>query len=355
MHANLHSEFLQSVSNDSNTRSTTRRNNHTVIRNNKSLITNLSVKKPASVNDRVKSNQEKERLSRKNFTNHQRTTKIPDVSRKVSKATSVTSPKTIASKPKEGSSQDTIKTKRTKLVSPKASAVMPSSDKNAFVLSAKKNTHINRKQKEHEINSRVKTIQRVPLTYRQSNINNLQLEKKFETITQSKGLKSTARENGNLKRASNRPLVHCNMQQSGKDKSPEVLDDTSLIRMATIKEEEFKDEHISGSMVNKDSIGNVQILPEQGDLRSLSKKSAAEETFTNSRPTTPNIKELYQLQQIEKDFVAFLLPWLKLVPNSSRDRRNKLDNEQKKVNMEDKNQRRLDGYLSNLSKVCDKN
>ena len=228
---------------------------------------------------------------------------------------------------------------------------MSSAHRNAFVSSAKKDAHINQKQREHQINSRVKTIDKVPSIRKQSNNTNVQSEKKFGTKPQNKVLKYIPRENSKSDRASNLPLVRRNIQLSGKVKSSEAPDDTSLIRMDTIKEEEFKDEYISATMKCKNSKGNVHNVPESGDIHSMDKKSVTED----SNLTVPNMKELRQLEEIEKDFVAFLLPWLKLVPSSSRERGSKITKEQRDLEMEGKNKRRLDNYLSNLSKVCDKN
>ena len=74
-----------------------------------------------------------------------------------------------------------------------------------------------------------------------------------------------------------------------------------------------------------------------------------DETSNNSGNTNNEKKtELQLLDEIQKEFVAFLLPWLKLVPNTPNSPR---DTEYNTVTTEEKNKAWRNIVLKNLSKV----
>ena len=74
-------------------------------------------------------------------------------------------------------------------------------------------------------------------------------------------------------------------------------------------------------------------------------------TINSSQSTNNERKmELQLLDEIQKEFVAFLLPWLRLVPRTPSQRNMSMGSN--RITTEEKNKAWRNIVLKNLSKVC---
>ena len=122
--------------------------------------------------------------------------------------------------------------------------------------------------------------------------------------------------------------------------------------METIKEEEHKDIPMKTSNSHKNS--KFAAKKKDDDIEPRKCKSLNKEIapLDVSRCTNNEKVELKQLEEIEKQFVAFLLPWLKLVPNFPSGQNFSITTEYNKGALKEENsKKRLDNSLNSLSKV----
>ena len=164
-----------------------------------------------------------------------------------------------------------------------------------------------------------------------------------DTNSRSKSIPSKAKSNLSINNKDTRRT----RKQNTDEKLPGIMD--------TIEEEELKEVAVVNKDANQLSKSQSKevdpsgtTLPNESESfkRKLREAKRLAQDAISPRYSAKR-KELQQLEEIEKEFVAFLLPWLKLVPTASASANN--------IRKEKQNthaNRGLNNYLNNLSKVC---
>ena len=136
-------------------------------------------------------------------------------------------------------------------------------------------------------------------------------------------------------------------KQNTDEKLPGIMD--------TIEEEELKEIAVVNKDANQsfhcqskevDPAGTMLPTESESFKRKLREAKMAAQNAISPRYNGKR-KELQQLEEIEKEFVAFLLPWLKLVPTVSASATNI-----RKEKQNTQANRGLNNYINSLSKVC---
>jgi len=189
------------------------------------------------------------------------------------------------------------------------------------------------------------TSNRVRKDYNKKEENHKLPHPNIDKDLRSRSMPTNTKSNSSLNKDTRRTRI-----QNTDEKLPGIMD--------TIEEEELKEV----AMVNKDTnqLSKSQskevdpsgtILPTESESfkRKLREAKRLAQDAISPRYSAKR-KELQQLEEIEKEFVAFLLPWLKLVPTASTS----VNNIRKEKQNTHAN-RGLNNYLNSLSKVYNLN
>jgi hypothetical protein len=148
-----------------------------------------------------------------------------------------------------------------------------------------------------------------------------------------------------------RPTVTSGTKQYKNVAPQDVRSEKPINRMDTIKEEEPKKVLLNTSHVNNRSKCVKNRVQKDKDIQK-GKTIVEEGTLNGSQGTNNERKmELQLLDEIQKEFVAFLLPWLKLVPSTPAQHNSDMPRGHR-ITTEEKNKAWRNIVLKNLSKVC---
>ena len=367
MHANLHSEFLQSVSNKCNTANKhkkgksafasrnkrvtheiNRKNNSMVIENNKKSrlcsenISRIRSKEPqkkceTSGRDKRMSGVESRR-NRMTDTlplqvNHVQPSKNADINTHVPKPRRHISEMTSTQKLDKSKSSELPYIKS----HPQSTVVRPVCSRS----SKEEKSKANNKSWDNSvtISSKVGNTQIDRLKHRKSSEPEHSKERRRSTLGNNQIMKTPSQSHVNNRSPRQREIPATSKQNK--------KEEPSMSRMYTIQEEEIRyDNQVSKSSNGMDNATKTR-LP-------LNTTTAKGNDILGDQSKTrheTNRTELCQLKRIETDFVAYLLPWLKLVPLAPM-----APNSRKFANvggtLPNPKQEPLGNYLIGLSEVC---
>ena len=366
MHASLHSEFLESVSTTHFSRRTTKTKNIASKSITKPPIKSV-VPKRQDLSSEIKKNVvPKRKMGVKILPNNEQ----PSVSNSLVKNLHGSKP-TISRKANPSSSEKSKADPKSKLqkqskpIESKSTSSMKSKQVSTLSLSStRKNQHNDSRSNNKPniiINSRTREEKRQgsgvandDLYGKQSKSFDNQVKKVVKPNSEKcKKSQSNLCKDANQGSSSGPTKTKLVIKRVEKSRYRQTCDEKFSGKMDTIKEEEFKEIVV----INQD----VDEAPKSEPIERSPRKPSDSENIAQASAATPDVinrndnkrKELQQLEEIEKEFVAFLLPWLKLVPTVSN--KEKTSTTVKK-NVKDTQStianRSLNNYLNNLSKVC---
>ena len=360
MHANLHSEFLQSVSTTNRSRRTS--NNKNVAGNCASKLPTQSTvpKRHGVINEPKKNIGTKRKLG----------TKLPPNSAQVQiRKLNVSGGDLHGSKPSSlkkvdiSSKEKNIPNTQIKRVGasvhPKDSSGVPLSinRKDSVIVNSKTSkTKTDVSSRKLQAQGQGRDLVRNNLGTQQNRSVNNQINKDYKiTSAKSKTKREITPKDTSSANVSVLSKANPVKKRVEKSKYKPTCDEKFSNKMDTIKEEESKEVVLIDKGVSKKYNRVTKGVTCQSNLESTqieSSKQTVEATNSETVMDDKKRKELQKLEEIEKEFVAFLLPWLKLVPTmSSREANDAHGNKVSKEKHDTKSNRSLNNYLNSLSKV----
>ena len=357
MHANLHSEFLKSVSNKVGNDNNKKVNARAISRNKKYIPDQTNTKRYDLLNKKTKaegSNSSQVKLANRQNHNTNAISGNVNTVLKVPKSVKVIKPKECR----------TLSTKNSKSITSMHEknnfSCLPLSERNKAKPNKNKIPHVNDSSKVPQaVSSRKSNDKIMSMTNPSKPISN-----PCKTNVKAKSNNSNRLEHSHgrvLTSTSNLPVAR-KIKYGVKVKCHDSGGEVKLSRMDTIKEEELKEVPISTSNGNTSSKVIIKTVPVHSVLETKKDESATQETDLNSTrgKNDKNKMKLKELEKIETDFVSFLLPWLKLVPHGTHgknsilvpmERSSSIVGKQSFVNPEENKDKKAERFLKNLSKV----
>jgi hypothetical protein len=352
MHANLHSEFLQSVSTGRNPSTRSIKNNFVGHRNNKCPSISNVTKSHNLLRENRKHDKKELNLYQRPQEKLQQGCK-KSVSGKPLPAVNTTPSTKKAANFRETTTFDSTKTKRSNFPASSNISNLLLSNTKRYNSSVRTNSKTSDKSNVVEVKSGRKTDYKTEPRSKQSNVidGNKYKDKSIINSTNRRGNVIENSKHRKLGIVSPRPTVTSGTKQYKNLTPQDVRSEKPVNRMDTIKEEEPKKVLLNTSHVNNRSKCVKNRVPKDKDIQK-GKTIVEEETLNGSQSTNSERKmELQLLDEIQKEFVAFLLPWLKLVPSTPAQHNSDMPRGHR-ITTEEKNKAWRNIVLKNLSKVC---